>query len=69
MVKDKEYQAARQRHARRKKKQEFDKLKAFYAYILTQDQDIFHTFEARQLDDRKDDEMTYINYFALTLLE
>ena len=41
MAKNKEREAVRQRLARRKKKQEFDKPKPFYAYILTQDPRLF----------------------------
>ena len=69
MVKNKECEAVRQRHVRRKKKQKLNKLKAFYAYVMMQDPEIVLSFEAKHSDDRLDEEMAYINDFDLTLLE
>ena len=51
------------------KKQEIDKLKAFYAYVFMQDPDIVLSFEAKHLDDRQDEELVYSNNFDLTLFE
>ena len=51
------------------KKQEFDKYKAFYTYVFMQHREIVRSSEARQLDGRQNEEIAYINDFALSLLE
>ena len=46
MVKNKDRQALRQRNTRRKKKQGFDKYKAFYTYVFIQNPEMVFSFEA-----------------------
>ena len=50
-------------------KQQLDKLKVFYAYVLMQVPEIVFSFEAKHSDDGQDEEMAYINDFGLLLLE
>ena len=70
MVKSKDNEAVRQRIIRRKKKKVFDKLKAFYVYVLTHHPDIIRSFEVKQSDETQDEAMaSYIHNFDTTLLE
>ena len=63
MAKNDDREAKRQRNNRLKNQREFDKLKAFYAYVFIQDPDIIRSFEAKQPDETQNEEIAYINNF------
>ena len=52
----------RQRNIGGKRKIEFEKYKAFHAYVFTQDLEMAHSFEHGQTDERQNEDKTRSYY-------